>query len=123
MNKAFVMAVSALAAIPGCVTRDALTEQMAGWQHQRVDIAVETWGAPDERSAFEDGVLLTWRDRRDAGPSVAPWPGTGVVVCERMLAVGPDGRITGWRWRGDACPSLAEDPASRTLVAAARPRD
>ena len=114
MKKELIALIAAAAALGGCAGQDVLSVEMAGFEHDRVDTAIDAWGDPEERVAVGDGELLTWRDR--AGDAYSG--GTAPVVCVRMLAVGPDGTITGWRWRGDGCPSVDTNRAGYALVAA-----
>lgn len=115
-----VLLLAILALGTGCAATAPLSDEMAAWQGNRVDAALDAWGEPEATRAFGDETILIWRDRR--APTSPSGLSAGIdreaVVCERMLAVAADGTVTGWRWRGDACVMVPPELRSRQLSAA-----
>ena len=102
--------------LTACAGPDALSRQMAGWQHEDIEVAIAAWGEPEDRVAAGDEVILVWRDRAYLPPGPAN-ASHAAVVCERQLAMASDGTISGWRWRGNACPSLSSAAGRAALFA------
>lgn len=104
----------------GCAATAPLSDEMAAWQGDHVDAALDSWGEPELTRAFGDETIMIWRDRHTTtSPSgLSAGFDSGEVACERMLAVSEDGTVTGWRWRGDACEAMPAELRVRQLSAA-----